>query len=114
VIANKHECGTAKPFRVPFVVERRAGRSAASGHCGRKLKVRYRTDIAANQYYCVRRSRRTTLEKFVQSSAAVNLIVPPARRSCKILAPLGIERHWHAIDSGQDCHRISADKPNWH
>jgi hypothetical protein len=24
------------------------------GHCGRKLKVRYRTDIAANQYYCVR------------------------------------------------------------
>jgi DNA invertase Pin-like site-specific DNA recombinase len=75
------------------------------GHCGRKLKVRYRTDIAANQYYCVRPIEEDNAGKVCTIISGGHLDRAASEALLQILAPLGIEAALAAIDSGQDCHR---------
>ena len=75
------------------------------GHCGRKLKVRYRTDIAANQYYCVRPIEEDNAGKVCTIISGGHLDRAASEALLRILAPLGIEAALAAIDSGQDCHR---------
>jgi DNA invertase Pin-like site-specific DNA recombinase len=75
------------------------------GHCGRKLKVRYRMDLTTVQYYCVRpieednAGRTCTVISGNRLERAVGLEV------LRILTPVGIEAALSAIDSGRDRHR---------
>jgi hypothetical protein len=75
------------------------------GHCGRKLKVRYRTDIAANQYYCVRPIEEDNAGKVCTIVSGGHLDRAASEALLQILAPLGIEAALAAIDSGQDRYR---------
>jgi hypothetical protein len=75
------------------------------GHCGRKLKVRYRTDMPANQYYCVRPIEEDNAGKVCTIISGSHLDRAVSEALLQILAPLGIEAALAAIDSGRDRHR---------
>jgi len=75
------------------------------GHCGRKLKVRYRADIPANQYYCVRPIEEDNAGKVCTVISGGHLDRAVGEALLQILAPLGIEAALAAIDDGQDRHR---------
>jgi DNA invertase Pin-like site-specific DNA recombinase len=75
------------------------------GHCGRKLKVRYRADLPANQYYCVRPIEEDNAGKVCTIISGGHLDRAVSGALLQILAPLGIEAALAAIDSGQDRHR---------
>src|SRR5271166_6834404 len=75
------------------------------GHCGRKLKVRYRDDLPANQYYCVRPIEEDNAGKVCTIISGGHLDRAVSEALLQILAPLGIEAALAAIDSGQDRHR---------
>jgi DNA invertase Pin-like site-specific DNA recombinase len=75
------------------------------GHCGRKLKVRYRADIPANQYYCVRPIEEDNAGKVCTVISGGHLDRAVGEALLQILAPLGIEAAVAAIDDGQDRHR---------
>ena len=74
-------------------------------HCGRKLKVRYRTDMPANQYYCVRPIEEDNAGKVCTIISGGHLDRAVSEVLLQILAPLGIEAALAAIDSGRDRHR---------
>ena len=61
------------------------------GHCGRKLKVRYRTDMPANQYYCVRAIEEDNAGKVCTIISGGHLDRAVSEVLLQILAPLGIE-----------------------
>jgi DNA invertase Pin-like site-specific DNA recombinase len=75
------------------------------GHCGRKLKVRYRADIPANQYYCIRPIEEDNAGKVCTVISGGHLDRAVGEALLQILAPLGIEAALAAIDDGQDRHR---------
>jgi excisionase family DNA binding protein len=75
------------------------------GHCGRKLKVRYRADLPANQYYCVRPIEEDNAGKVCTIISGGHLDRAVSEALLQILAPMGIEAALAAIDSGQDRHR---------
>jgi hypothetical protein len=75
------------------------------GHCGRKLKVRYRADVPANQYYCVRPIEEDDAGKVCTTISGGHLDRAVSEALLQILAPLGIEAALAAIDSGQDRYR---------
>jgi DNA invertase Pin-like site-specific DNA recombinase len=75
------------------------------GHCGRKLKVRYRTDMPANQYYCVRPIEEDNAGKVCTIISGGHLDRAVSEVLLQILAPLGIEAALAAVDSGRDRHR---------
>jgi Recombinase/Recombinase zinc beta ribbon domain len=74
-------------------------------HCGRKLKVRYRADIPANQYYCVRPIEEDNAGKVCTVISGGHLDRAVGEALLQILAPLGIKAALAAIDDGQDRHR---------
>jgi len=110
VIANNTN-RNGQAVQVPFVRSGAAGWSAAMRHCGRKLKVRYRSDIAANQYYCVRPIEEDNAGKVCTIISGGHLDRAASEALLQILEPLD-RVALAAIDSGQDRYRISADKPN--
>ena len=70
-----------------------------------ELKVRYRTDIAANQYYCVRPIEEDNAGKVCTIVSGGHLDRAVSEALLQILAPLGIEAALAAIDNEQGCHR---------
>jgi excisionase family DNA binding protein len=72
------------------------------GRCGRKLKVRYRADLPANQYYCVRPIEEDSAGRVCTTIGGNPLDRAISEELLRILAPVGIEAALAAIDSGQD------------
>ncbi len=75
------------------------------GHCGRKLKVRYRMDLPTAQYYCIRPIEEDNAGRTCTVISGNRLERAISEAVLRILAPVGIEAALSAIDSGQDCHR---------
>ena len=75
------------------------------GHCGRKLKVRYRMDLTTVQYYCVRPIEEDNAGRICTVITGNRLEHAISGEVLRILAPVGIEAALSAIDSGQDRHR---------
>jgi excisionase family DNA binding protein len=75
------------------------------GHCGRKLKVRYRADLPANQYYCIRPIEEDNAGKICTIISNGHLDRAVSEALLQILAPLGVEAALAAIDSGRDRYR---------
>jgi excisionase family DNA binding protein len=75
------------------------------GRCGRKLKVRYRMDLAAPQYYCIRPIEEDNVGGTCTVISGNRLERAISEEVLRILAPVGIEAALSAIDSGQDRHR---------
>jgi hypothetical protein len=75
------------------------------GHCGRKLKVRYRADLPANQYYCVRPIEEDNAGKVCTVISGSHLDRAVSEALLQLLTPLGIEAALAAIESGQDRYR---------
>jgi excisionase family DNA binding protein len=71
-------------------------------HCGRKLKVRYRADLPASQYYCVRPIEEDNAGKICTVVAGKPLDRAVSNELLRIVAPLGIEAALAAIDSDLD------------
>jgi excisionase family DNA binding protein len=75
------------------------------GHCGRKLKVRYRLDLPTAQYYCTRPIEEDNAGRTCTVISGNRLERAISEAVLRILAPVGIEAALSAIDSGQDRHR---------
>ena len=75
------------------------------GHCGRKLKVRYRMDLPTAQYYCVRPIEEDNAGSICTVISGNRLEHAISEEVLRILAPVGIEAALSAIDRGQDRHR---------
>jgi len=75
------------------------------GHCGRKLKVRYRMDLPTAQYYCVRPIEEDNAGRICTVISGSRLERAISEEVLRILAPVGIEAALSAIDSGHDRHR---------
>jgi excisionase family DNA binding protein len=72
------------------------------GHCGRKLKVRYRADLPTNQYYCIRPIEEDNTGKVCTIISGNHIDRAISEAVLQILAPLGIAAALAALDSGQD------------
>jgi hypothetical protein len=72
------------------------------GRCGRKLKVRYRADMPACQYYCVRPIEEDNAGKVCTVVAGKPLDRAISDELLSIVAPIGIEAALAAIDNEQD------------
>ncbi len=75
------------------------------GHCGRKLKVHYRMDLTAVQYYCVRPIEEDNAGRTCTVISGNRLERAVSDEVLRILTPVGIEAALSAIDSGQDRYR---------
>ena len=75
------------------------------GRCGRKLKVRYRTDLPTAQYFCIRPIEEDNAGRTCTVISGNRLEHAISEEVLRILAPLGIDAAMSAIDSGQDRHR---------
>jgi excisionase family DNA binding protein len=75
------------------------------GHCGRKLKVRYRMDLPTAQYFCIRPIEEDNAGRTCTVISGKRLERAVSEEVLRILAPVGIEAALSAIDSGQDRHR---------
>ncbi|PPQ33468.1 recombinase family protein [Rhodopila globiformis] len=73
--------------------------------CGRKLKVRYRTDLPTAQYFCIRPIEEDNAGRTCTVISGNRLERAISEEVLRILAPLGIDAAMSAIDSGQDRHR---------
>jgi excisionase family DNA binding protein len=72
------------------------------GHCGRKLKVRYRADLPTNQYYCVRPIEEDNAGNVCTIIGSTHIDRAISEEVLRILAPLGIAAALAVIDGGQD------------
>jgi excisionase family DNA binding protein len=75
------------------------------GRCGRKLKVRYRTDLPTAQYFCIRPIEEDNAGRTCTVISGNRLEHAISEEVLRILAPVGIEAALSAIDSGHDRHR---------
>jgi DNA invertase Pin-like site-specific DNA recombinase len=75
------------------------------GHCGRKLKVRYRMDLTTVQYYCVRPIEEDNAGRTCTVISGNRLERAVGEEVLRILTPVGIDAALSAIDSGRDRHR---------
>ena len=83
------------------------------GHCGRKLKVRYRTDIPANQYYCIRPIEEDNAGKVCTIISGGHLDRAVSEVSCKFWLPWGSRRPWPRSTADGIVNGTSGDKRNW-